>query len=128
MANIPTSTSGLIDRLEHQLELVASHLAVGDANNLQIASESLQSLAVEFSQLLQAAPARGADRRALRNRVRAMFSALQILRDNLSRRAAFTTSSLKILLPETAKSTYLDGKSVYAGAKLKSASYGSLAI
>jgi hypothetical protein len=42
-----------------------------------------------------------------------MASGLQMLRDNLSRQAAYNQQALQVVLPTPAKSTYGGGSSVY---------------
>ena len=105
------------------MQEVAAHLAVGDAPNLQKASESLQVLSVQFARLMQTTPLKLADRKAVRARALALSATLQILRDNLSRQTAFTTQALGTLFPEPSKSTYSNGKSVYGSMRPNGAAY-----
>ena len=101
------------DLVEQQFNQVAALLASGQAHKLDTASQALHALTVELAHLLPLpATASAASQKALRQRVVAMASALQILRDNLSRQAAFNQQALQVVVPTPAKSTY-GGSSVY---------------
>ena len=103
-----------LDLVEQQFNQVAALLASGDAPHLETASQALQALSVELARLLQAPPnASLASKKALRQRVVALASGLQMLRDNLSRQAAYTQQALQVVVPTPAKSTYGGGSSVY---------------
>jgi hypothetical protein len=102
------------DLVEQQFNQVAAFLASGQAPQLETASQALQALSVELARLLPLpATASLASQKVLRQRVLAMASGLQILRDNLSRQAAFTHQALQVVVPTPTKSTYGGGSSVY---------------
>jgi hypothetical protein len=74
----------------------------------------LHALSVELARLLQSQEkASAASRKVLRQRIVALASGLQMLRDNLSRQAAFNQQALQVVVPTPAKSTYGGGSSVY---------------
>lgn len=102
-----------LDLVEQQFNQVAAFLADGNAEQLQTASDSLQSLSVELAKLMQTSPTSPALQTALRQRVRTMAAGMQMLRENLSRRAAYTEQALAVVIPSTKKSTYSAGTSVY---------------
>jgi hypothetical protein len=103
-----------LDLVEQQFNQVAALVVAGDALQLQTASQSLQSLGMQLAKLLQSASTGSpAAQSALRRRVQTLASSLQIVRDNLSRRAAFTDQALAVVVPVAEKSTYAAGSSVY---------------
>ena len=102
-----------LDLVEQQFDQVAAFLADGNAEQLQTASDSLQSLSVELAKLMQTSQTSPALQTALRQRVRTMAAGMQMLRENLSRRAAYTEQALAVVIPSTKKSTYSAGTSVY---------------
>jgi uncharacterized protein YukE len=109
-------TPSQLDLVEQQFNQVAVFLAAGDAPQLETASQALQALSVALARLLQtgpASPASPAQQKVVRQRVQAMAAGLQMLRDNLSRQAAFTQQALQVVVPTPAKSTYSGGSSVY---------------
>ena len=110
-----TPAVGAWDRVEQQFQEVATLLASGDALQLQTASATLQALSRELALVLQSTPT--PSNKLLRERVKRMAQGLQMLRDNLSRQAAFTQQSLQVVLPRAVQSTYKSGASVY-GARL----------
>ena len=103
-----------LDLVEQQFNQVAAFLASGQAPQLETASQALQALTTELARLLPVtATASPASQKALHQRVRALASGLQMLRDNLSRQAAFNQQALQVVVPTPAKSTYGGGTSVY---------------
>jgi ElaB/YqjD/DUF883 family membrane-anchored ribosome-binding protein len=103
-----------LDLVEQQFNQVAAFLASGQAPQLETASQALQALTVELARLLQSqATASAASQKSLRQRVVAMASGLQNLRDNLSRQAAYNQQALQVIVPTPAKPTYGSGSSVY---------------
>jgi hypothetical protein len=103
-----------LDLVEQQFNQVAAFLASGQAPQLEIASQALQALAVELARLLQAQSAASpAGQKVLRQRVVTLAAGLQMLRDNLSRQAAFNQQALQVVVPTLPKSTYGGGSSVY---------------
>lgn len=108
-----TPSLNQLDLVEQQFNQVAAFLASGDAPNVQTASAALQTVSVELARLLQAADHKPLARKAIRQRVMAMAAGMQILRDNLSRQAAFNLLALKVVVPTPTQSTYSGGSSVY---------------
>jgi hypothetical protein len=103
-----------LDLVEQQFNKVASLLASGQAPQLETASQALHALSVELARLLQSQEkASAAGRKILRQRIVAMASGLQMLRDNLSRQAAFNQQALQVVVPTPVKSTYGGGSPVY---------------
>ena len=103
-----------LDLVEQQFNQVAAFLASGQAPQLETASQALQALSLDLARLLQTqSAASAASQKALRQRVVALASGLQMLRDTLSRQAAFNQQALQVVLPTPAKSTYGGGSSVY---------------
>jgi hypothetical protein len=103
-----------LDLVEQQFNQVAAFLASGQAPQLETASQALHALSVELARLLQSQEkASAASRKVLRQRIVALASGLQMLRDNLSRQAAFNQQALQVVVPTPAKSTYGGGSSVY---------------
>jgi hypothetical protein len=109
-----SATIKQLDLVEQQFNQVAAFLASGQAPQLEIASQSMQTLSVELARLLQAQTgASPAGQKALRQRVVTLASGLQMLRDMLSRQAAFNQQALQVVVPTLPKSTYGGGSSVY---------------
>jgi hypothetical protein len=108
-----TPTSKQLDLVEQQFSQVAAFLACGDALGLQTASSALQNLSVDLSRLLHAPNTSRAVQTATRQRLKEMAAGLQIVRDNLSRQAAYNQQALAVVVPTPAKSTYSGGSSVY---------------
>ena len=106
-----------LDLVEQQFSQVAAFLASGNAPQLETASALLQALRLELARLLQSnSQISPAQRQATRVRVRELATGLQVLRDGLSRQAAFTQQSLQVVIPTAQpKSTYGSGNSVYGG-------------
>jgi ElaB/YqjD/DUF883 family membrane-anchored ribosome-binding protein len=103
-----------LDLVEQQFNQVAAFLASGQAPQVETASQALHALSVDLGRLLQSqATASVASQKALRQRVVAIASGLQVLRDNLSRQAAFNQQALQVVVPTQPKSTYGGGSSVY---------------
>jgi hypothetical protein len=103
-----------LDLVEQQFNQVAALLASGDALTLEVASNALQALSVELARLLQPpTDASPVSKKALRQRVVALAGGLQMLRDNLSRQAAYNQQALQVVVPTPVKSTYGGGSSVY---------------
>ena len=103
-----------LDMVEQQFNQVAAFLASGQAPQVETASQALHALTLELARLLQfQATASPASQKALRQRVANMASGLQMLRDNLSRQAAYNQQALQVVVPTPAKSTYGGGSSVY---------------
>ena len=103
-----------LDLVEQKFNQVAAFLASGEAPEVETATQALHALSVDLARLLQSqATASAASQKALRQRVLAIASGLQILRDNLSRQAAFNQQALQVLVPTQPKSTYGGGSSVY---------------
>lgn len=106
-------TLNQLDLVEQQFNQVAAFLASGDAPHVQIASAQLQTLSLELVRLLQQPQANPQAKKALRQRVTAMVTGLQVLRDNLSRQAAYTQQALQVVVPTAPGSTYSGGSAVY---------------
>ena len=105
-----------LDLVEQQFSQVAAFLAAGNAPQLETASALLQALSQELARLLQANTLAGpAERQATRARLHELALGLQVLRDGLSRQAAFTQQSLQVVLPTQPASTYGQGSAVYGG-------------
>ena len=103
-----------LDLVEQQFNQVAAFLASGQAPQMETATQALQALTLELARLLPVtATASPASRKALRQRVLALASGLQMLRDNLSRQSAFTQQALQVVVPTAAKSTYGGASPVY---------------
>lgn len=102
-----------LDLVEQQFNQVAAFLADGEALQLLPASEAIQSLSVQLAKLLQSSTATPAMQKAVRQRVKFMAAGMQMLRDNLSRRAAYNDQALSVVVPTPVKSTYSSGSSVY---------------
>jgi hypothetical protein len=103
-----------LDLVEQQFNQVAAFLASGQAPQVETASQALHALTLELARMLQfQTTASPASQKALRQRVAHMASGLQMLRDNLSRQAAYNQQALQVVLPTPAKSTYGGGSSVY---------------
>jgi flagellar biosynthesis/type III secretory pathway chaperone len=117
-----------LDLVEQQFNQVAAFLANGDALQLQTASQSLQSLGLQLAKLLQASSQQSpAAKATLRRRVQSLASGLQILRDNLSRRLAYTEQALAVVVPVEQKSTYSAGGSVYGSVARQTGAFKVLA-
>jgi len=116
-----------LDLVEQQFNEVASILASDNTEQMAAASAALQALAVELVQLigpterLRTAPA------AEIERIKALSSGLSLLRDNLSRRAAYVNQALKIVVPTPAKSTYSSASSPFASVTQQSGQFKVLA-
>jgi hypothetical protein len=111
MNNLPIKQ---LDLVERQFNQVAAFLASGQAPQLETATQALQALTMDLARLLPAtAAASPASQKALRQRVVALASGLHILRDNLSRQAAFNQQALQVVVPTRPNSTYGGGSSVY---------------
>ena len=117
-----------LDLVEQQFNQVAVFLVNGDALQLQTASQALQSLGLELAKLLQTSSQYSpAAKVALRRRVQSLAAGLQILRDNLSRRAAYTDQALAVVVPVAEKSTYSAGSSVYGSVARQTGAFKVLA-
>ena len=115
-----------LDLAEQQFNQVAAFLASGDAPRLETASEVLQSISLQLAKLLQA-PVSPTAKKVVRQRVKIMAQSLQMLRDNLSRQAAYTQQALAIVVPTPPKSTYSGGNSVYGSVARQSGQFKVLA-
>jgi len=115
-----------LDLAEQQFNQVAAFLASGDAPRLETASEALHSISVQLAKLLQT-PSSPAAQKVVRQRVKTMAQSLQMLRDNLSRQAAYTQQALAIVVPTPPKSTYSGGNSVYGSVARQSGQFKVLA-
>ena len=117
-----------LDLVEQQFNQVAAFLVSGDALRLQTASHALQSLGLELAKLMQTSSQQSpAAKAALRRRVQSLAAGLQILRDNLSRRAAYTDQALAVVVPVAEKSTYSAGSSVYGSVARQTGAFKVLA-
>jgi len=117
-----------LDLVEQQFNQVAAFLVSGDALQLQTASHALQSLGLELAKLMQTSSQQSpAAKAALRRRVQSLAAGLQILRDNLSRRAAYTDQALAVVVPVAEKSTYSAGSSVYGSVARQTGAFKVLA-
>jgi hypothetical protein len=117
-----------LDLVEQQFNQVAAFLANGDALQLQTASQSLQSLGLELAKLLQTSSQYSpAAKAVLRRRVQSLAAGMQIVRDNLSRRAAYTDQALAVVVPVAEKSTYSAGSSVYGSVARQTGAFKVLA-
>ena len=116
-----------LDLVELQFNQVAAFLVDGNAVDLQPASDALQSLSVQLAKLLQSSEITPALQKALRERVRAMSAGMQMLRDNLSRRAAYNEQALAVVIPSSKKTTYSAGSSVYGSVARQSGQFKVLA-
>lgn len=116
-----------LDLVEQQFNEVASILASDDVSHMAQASAALQALAVELVQLigpaerLRTAPATDIER------IKALSTGMSLLRDNLSRRAAYVNQALKIVVPTPAKSTYSNAGSPFGGVIQQSGQFKVLA-
>lgn len=116
-----------LDLVEQQFNQVAAFLASGDAPQLETASEALQALSVQLAKLIQT-QASPAAQKAVQQRVKFMAQGLQVLRENLSRRAAYAGQALAVVVPTMAsKTTYSAGNSVYGSVARQSGQFKVLA-
>jgi len=115
-----------LDLAEQQFNQVAAFLASGDALRLETASEAMQSISLQLAKLLQT-PVSPAAKKVVRQRIKTLAQSLQILRDNVSRRAAYNEQALSIVVPTPAKSTYSGGSSLYGSVARQSGQFKVLA-
>ena len=119
-----------LDLVERQFNEVALLLASGDAVGLAQSSLALKELMLELAQLAPlangASSATGA-KKAIRLRLKNLGAGVQVLRENLSRRAAFVDHAVRVLVPTPAPSTYSVGSTVYGTAMQQSGAFKVLA-
>jgi hypothetical protein len=85
-------------------------------------------LGLELAKLLQTSSKYSpAAKAVLRRRVQSLAAGMQIVRDNLSRRAAYTDQALAVVVPVAEKSTYSAGSSVYGSVARQTGAFKVLA-
>ena len=116
-----------LDLVEQKFNEVASLLASGEASALEPASAGLRDLTLQLARLLPQAARGGPTRKTLEPRLRALASGIQVLRENLSRRAAFVEQSVRVLVPMAAAPAYSVGGAKFGSAVLHSGAFRPLA-
>lgn len=116
-----------LDLVEQQFNKVAVIFASDDTASMAQASNALQALAVDLVQLIGPAERlRGAPLADI-ERIKALASGMSLLRDNLSRRAAYVHQALTIVVPTEPKSTYSNAGSPFGGVIQQSGQFKVLA-
>ena len=119
-----------LDLVEQKFNEVAALLVAGDAVSLEVSSLALRDLSLEMSRMVPAvartnrATAAG---KAVRLRLKTLATRIQVLRENLSRRAAFVEHAVRILVPTPTPATYSGRNSVYGTALQRSGAFKVLA-
>jgi hypothetical protein len=116
-----------LDLVEQKFNEVASFLVSGDAVSMEVATLALRDLALELSRLLPIAARTARTGKVYRLRLKKLAGGVQILRENLSRRAAFVDQAVRVLVPTSAPATYSSGGSVYGTAIHQSGAFKVLA-
>lgn len=124
MTHTPQS---LLDRIEQQFNALAAMVAANDPSDMASASAALQTLTLELLQGLGPSPRLRAVPAPELARIKALSTGMQLLRDNLSRRAAYVNQALKIVVPRPAKSTYSSVSSPFGGVISQSGQFKVLA-
>jgi hypothetical protein len=115
-----------LDLLEEHFEALASSLIAGNPDALQSSSASLQLLAVELVQMLNA-DGRGQLRVSDRSRrVRALAGGLATVRENLFRQSAYVDRALELIVPATQQKSTYSGSRAYGGPVRQSGAFKAL--
>jgi hypothetical protein len=121
-----TSSAEFLARVEQQFGALSVVLAQGDAAALAAASLGLQNLLTDWAQWLQASGAHLTEP-AMRTRIGVLVKGMQVLRQELSRRAAYVDQALRVVLPTPAASTYAAPRSTYGTVVPQSGAFRVLA-
>ena len=116
-----------LDLVEQQFNQVAAVLARTASGPLEESSARLQALAVELVELIGPAERLRSAPAADIERIKALAAGMQLLRDNLSRRAAYVNQALQIVVPTPAKSTYSSAGSPFGAVTQQSGQFKVLA-
>lgn len=114
---------GQLDRIEEQFNQLSAMLLDGDPVGVEAASEVLQSLAVEFLQMVQEVGRSGllSDTRAAR--IQTLASVFPLLRGNVLRRSAFVDRALETIIPNAPQSAYAGPAKTYGSPMRQSGAF-----
>ena len=112
-----------LDHLEERLAALASTLIDGNPDALQSASASLQLLAVELVQMLNADGRGQLGVSGRSRRVRALSAGLGTVRENLFRQSAYVDRALELIVPATNQKSTYSGISTYGGPARQSGAF-----
>ncbi len=125
MLNMPLDHH--LDLLEERLNILAAALIDDSPEIFQSTSASLQLLAVELVQILDA-NGRGELGGAVRaHRIRSLAGGLAAVRENLLRRSAFVDRALELIVPASQQKSTYAGSRTYGGPARRSGAFKVLA-
>ena len=104
-----------LDLLEERFEALAGTLIDGNPDWVQSASASLQLLAVELVQMLDANGRAQLRVPGRSHRIRALASGLATVRENLFRQSAYVDRALELIVPATQQKSTYSGNRAYGG-------------
>jgi hypothetical protein len=104
-----------LDLLEERFEALAGTLIDGNPDGVQSASASLQLLAVELVQMLDANGRAQLRVPGRSHRIRALASGLATVRENLFRQSAYVDRALELIVPATQQKSTYSGNRAYGG-------------
>jgi hypothetical protein len=115
-----------LDLLEERFQALASSLIDGNPEVLQSASASLQILAVELVQMLNADGRGQLGASGRSRRVRALAGGLATVRENLFRQSAYVDRALELIVPATQQKSTYSGSRAYGGPVRQSGAFAVL--
>jgi hypothetical protein len=122
-----TSLDAQLDHLEDRLHALAACLLDGSPDLVQTASASLQILAVELLQTLNADGRNLLGSSGRTRRVRALAGGLAMVRESLLRQSAYVDRALELVVPTSQQQSTYAGNRTYGGPVRQSGAFMVLA-
>jgi hypothetical protein len=122
-----TSIDSQIDLLEERFNLLAATVVDGSPDVLQSVSASLQLLAVELKQMLEAGGRDQLDVSGRASRVRSLAAGLSTVREGLLRQCAYVDRALELIVPGMQKKSTYPGSNAYGAPVRQSGAFAVLA-
>ena len=88
-----------LSQIEQQLSAVFEAIHRGDPVTLEVASDGLRQVSIDFSRMMDDRPETLSDQ-GIKRRLKKIVKDMVILRENLMRRMVGVTRSLDVLMPE----------------------------
>lgn len=112
-----------LDRIEQQFNELSALLLDGDPQGVEVASEALQQLAVEFLQMVEEAGRGSLKSNARAARIKTLASVFPLLRGNVLRRSAFVDRALETIIPNAPESAYAGSAKKYGASMRQSGAF-----
>ena len=120
------SLDAQLDRLDERFQALAASLTGGSPDQVQLASQQFQLLAVALVQALDSASRRALASPQRMRRIQLLAVGLASVRENLLRQSAYVERALEVVMPTARQKSTYAGNQTYGGPARQSGAFSVL--